>query len=127
VDETSLVAGFEDRSLSPEALGHREHVHIAWVYLRRMPFETAAPLFCTNLRLFAAAHGAEGRFHATITWAYLALVNERLHRGSGSSDFEVFAAENADLFDHEKGALATLYDRATLESPLARRVFVLPC
>jgi hypothetical protein len=125
-DDASLLARFEDGSLPAAELGHREHVRLAWIYLRGAAFEEAALRFCTNLRRFAASHGKADRYHATMTWAYLALVNERMHAGPPAADFDGFAAKNADLLDHERGALSACYDKATLASPIARSVFLLP-
>lgn len=125
-DDATLVARFEDATLPADAFGHREHVRVAWILLREGPFETAAARFCGALRRFAASLGKAERYHETITWAYLALVNERLHAPGAPPDFDAFASANPDLFDRAGGALARLYDRATLESPLARRVFLLP-
>jgi hypothetical protein len=126
VDDASLMARFEDGTLPPSELGHREHVRLAWLYLREAPFETAAARFCADLRRFAAAIGKADRYHETITWAYLALVNERRNVEGAPTEFEAFACANPDLFDQEKGALAAHYDEATLRSPLARRAFLLP-
>jgi hypothetical protein len=126
MDDASLVARFEDGTLPASEFGHREHLRVAWLYLREAPFEAAAPRFCNNLRRFAAALGKADRYHETITWAYLVLVNERLRAEGSPPDFTAFACENPDLFDHEKGALAAYYDEATLRSAQARRAFVLP-
>jgi hypothetical protein len=125
IDDTTLVARFEDTTLPADAFGHREHVRIAWLLLREAPFEVAALRFCGALRRYAASLGKAERYHETITWAYLALVNQRLRAG-GAQDFDAFARANPDLLHRTGGALAQLYDRATLESPLARRVFLLP-
>jgi hypothetical protein len=127
VDDATLAARFELCTLPAADLRHREHVRLAWIYLRRDPFEAAAARFCADLRRFAASAGHADRYHATITWAYLALVNERIHRRAPpAGDFDAFAADNADLFDAKGGAIAHYYDAATLASPLARAVFVLP-
>jgi hypothetical protein len=120
-----LLQGFESCSLPPAAFGHREHVRVAWLYLSAAPFEQAALRFCTNLRRFAAALGKERLYHETITWAYLALVNERRAACTAGS-FDAFAAANSDLFDKTGGALAALYDPAVLRSERARSVFLLP-
>jgi hypothetical protein len=124
-EETSLVTRFEACTLPSAELGHRQHVQIAWVYLRQASFEEAALRFCTNLRRYAEAIGKGGLYHATITWAYLVLVNERIH-AEPSGDFGAFAERNPDLFDHKTGALAARYDKAVLDSPLARSIFLLP-
>jgi hypothetical protein len=126
MDDTLLVKRFEECSLAPSELGHREHVQLAWAYMRTRSFEAASERFCTGLQRFACAQGKPDRFHATITWAYLTLVNERIHTRRASSDFARFTDENPDLFDQKTGALATYYDKATLDSETARRIFLLP-
>lgn len=125
-DDDTLVARFEDCSLPGEALTHRNHVRIAWLYLRDATLEAAALRFCTNLRRYADAQGKSRLFHATITWAYLALINERRQDRPAGETFDAFAAAHADLLDQKQGALAQYYDREVLESPLARRAFLLP-
>jgi len=126
VDDASLLARFEDLTLPAAEFSHRTHVRVAWLYLRDAPFEVGAARFCTNLRRFTTSLGKADRYHETITWAYLALVNERLRRAGAPGDFESFARENADLFDPKHGALGARYDEQTLRSELARRAFVLP-
>jgi hypothetical protein len=123
--DAALLHAFESCALPPGELTHREHVRVAWMYLRTEPFEAAGYHFCTNLRRYADAHGKTGLFHATITWAYLALVNERIQAG-GEPDFASFEAANPDLFDNKGGALSRLYDAETLKSDRARRAFLLP-
>jgi hypothetical protein len=123
MDDATLLARFEDATLPADAFGHREHVRVAWLCLRAAPFEDAAARLCAALRRFAAANGKPERFHATITWAYLALVDERMHATSASTFAELEAAA-PELFDGS--ALRALYDEGTLASPLARRAFVLP-
>ena len=126
MDDDTLVQGFESCTLPSTAFGHREHVRVAWLYLRSAArFEEGAARFCGNLRRFADAHGRNQLYNETITWAYLDLVNERLHT-SEARDFDSFASENADLFETNMGALLAFYDPQTLHSELARRAFLLP-
>jgi hypothetical protein len=126
MDDGTLLRRFEDASIEPATLGHQNHVRIAWNYLQDRSFGEAGDRFLAGLRRFAAAHGKTALVHETITWAYLALVNERLHAKPRDGDFGSFAGANADLFVHRGGALSRIYDAETLESDLARRVFVLP-
>ena len=60
ITDTEIVRGFEECTLSPAAFRHREHLLVAWTYLRALPFAEAAARFATNVRLFADAHGAAG-------------------------------------------------------------------
>lgn len=124
MSDQALLRAFEDCSLSPADFRHRDHIFVAWSYLQTASFGEAGERFCRNLRRFAEAHGKTGLFHATITWAYVALIHERMQ--GWPPDFEAFAAANPDLFDHVGGALARIYDEETLRCTSARRVFVLP-
>ena len=124
MNDLALLEAFEDCSLSPAALRHRDHIFVAWSYLQRASFGAAGDRFCANLRRFAEAHGKTKLFHETITWAYVTLIHERMQHGP--STFAAFAEANPDLFDHAGGALARIYDKETLASEHARRVFVFP-
>jgi hypothetical protein len=71
--------------------------------------------------------GAESKYHETITWAYLALLNEELSlRSPPEESFDTMIQRRPDLLDHRNGAIARCYRKAQLDSPDARRVFLLP-
>jgi hypothetical protein len=120
-----LVTAFETTSVDPAAFRHREHLYVAWCYLRELPLEEALARYVHHLRKLAIAHGVPDRFHATMTWAYVVLLHEAMHRSPGAS-FDDMLAENAELMDHRAGILYAYYDRAQLDSDEARRRFVLP-
>jgi hypothetical protein len=124
-EDRALVEGFASATLANESFHHREHVRVAWLYLCAAPFEEAAARFCRDLKRFAAAHGRPQLFHHTITWAFLALVKER-QDVTAADDFDAFAAANPDLLAPARDALSPYYDRETLGSERARRVFLLP-
>jgi hypothetical protein len=126
LDDTTLLARFEQLELPPQELRHREHVRLAFAMLARDDFATAAVRFRTALQAFTAKHGAQAKYHETITWAYLVLVHQRMTERSYASSLELLE-HNADLLDHQNGALARHYDVAALtSSAVARRIFVLP-
>lgn len=121
------MARFEDATLPSENFHHRDHIRMAWLYLARYPLLDALEKFSSALQRFAGAHGKPNLYHQTITWSYLFLINERRERLGGSHDWQIFAAANTDLFEwHEGGILAQYYRPETLQSELARKVFVLP-
>ena len=122
--DDDLVARFEACTLPPWAFGHREHLLVAFCYLRTSTFEEAAPRFVRNLKRFAARHGAEGKYHATVTWALLSLLAEAID-ANPSLSFEALLAARPDLLA-ARDTLAALYGRAVLESDRARRVPLLP-
>ena len=126
LDDRELVAAFEACTLPNSAFHHREHVRVAWAYLREMPPAQALLRFTASLKRFAAAKGVPGLYHETLTWAYLLLIHERMARGPEGATFEDFAAVHPDLLASRPSLLARYYNEETLRSELARRVFVFP-
>ncbi len=126
-DDAALLAAFTAGTLPGAAFTHATHVRVAFLFLRtHADFGAAAPAFRAALRRYVAGLGAADRYHETLTWAYLALCQERME-GHEDADSQAFLARCPDLVDHHGGALARHYDvPALLASPLARRVFVLP-
>jgi hypothetical protein len=126
VGDAELVARFEALELAPDEFGHREHVRLAFALLATNDFAEAGRRFKAALVRFAAAIGAEAKYHETLTWAYLTLIHERMHLRPCASSLEL-VAHNPDLLDHGTGAIARYYDVAAITAcPIARRVFVLP-
>jgi hypothetical protein len=124
--DAELLAAFESTRLGNGEFRHREHVRAAFACLAKHgDFARAAWHFRRSLRRFAAAHGAPGRYHETVTWAYLALINERMRASAVASSAQLLARFPELL---EGGALlARYYDvDALLRSPAARDVFILP-
>jgi hypothetical protein len=120
-----FVRDFEACTLPESCFRHRDHIRLAWLYLRERPLAEALVRFSDGLKRYAAALGKAGLYHETITVAYLALVNERMARLGRAGDWAEFASANPDLFSHP-AALRPYYRDATLRSDLARAVFVLP-
>lgn len=126
LDDSEVVVRFEATTLSPADYRHREHLRIAFAMLRDTDLADAALRFRRALQRYAAAIGAAAKYHETLTWAYLVLIQARMH-ATADADSRAFLARNPDLLDHRRGALARYYDVAAITaSPLARRVFVLP-
>jgi hypothetical protein len=123
--DATFVQAFESCTLPPAAFRHRDHVRLAWLYLRDHPLPEALARFSGGLRRYAAALGKPGLYNETITVAYLTLVNERRARLGRDADWESFARANPDLFEHP-AALRPYYRDETLQSDLARAVFILP-
>lgn len=124
--DAEFIQGFEDGSLPPGSFHHRDHVRLAWLYLRRYPALEALTRFAEGLKRFATAHGHPGLYHETITWAYLFLIQERMTEADGSETFEGFAARNPDLLAWNPSVLDRYYEKEALFSERARRIFVLP-
>lgn len=124
--DEALVAAFEAGRTPPGGFPHREHVRVAWWYLCRHPLPAALERFRLGLVRFAAAHGAPGRYHDTITTAYVLLIHERLEETGRTHSWEEFADRHADLLSWNPSILDRYYTRETLMSDRARRTFVMP-
>ena len=127
LDDEDLLEGLESARLPAGAFGHAEHVRAAFLYLTRHPdFGEAAVRFRSALRRFAAANGVPERYHETVTWAYLALINERAH-GSAFASSADFLHGHPELLDGKAGVFARYYDLGAItRSARAREVFLLP-
>ena len=122
MSDREFVEAFETCTLPADLFDHREHVRLAWLYLREQPLLEALPRFIASLKRYAGSLGASGKYHETITYAFMFLIHERMQRGAAET-FDEFATENADLF----GAILRRYYRGeTLASDLARTIFVMP-
>ena len=123
MNDEEFVRAFEDCTFSP--FRHEDHVRLAWIYLRESALSEAMMRFRDSLKIYAASLGKLDKYHETITFGFILLIHDRMKRGDMNGWGE-FALANPDLLDWKKSILQTLYRRETLDSPLARRTFVMP-
>ncbi|MGZ3424270.1 MAG: hypothetical protein ACXWUG_13885 [Polyangiales bacterium] len=121
-----LVTAFENGTVDPKAFHHREHLYVAWCYLRELPLEEALARYVRNLRALTRTLGVPEKYHATMTWAYLALLDGLMQEPELRESFEALANKHPSLFDAKDGMLFDHYDQSELQSEAARRRFVLP-
>ena len=122
-----LVTAFERCELPPAQLSHRAHLQLGWMYLQRHGFPDGAARFREALRRYVTSVGAASKYHETVTWAYMILMNEeRELRSPPDEAFDDMIRRRPDLLDHRHGALARSYPAEQLESADARRTLVLP-
>ena len=122
--DEQFVAAFESTELPDDQFSHAGHVRVAWWYLLHASLPEAIQRFSTSLRRFATSKGAAGKYHETITIAYMLILAERLHDASALS-WPEFAAANPDLFERPS-VLSRYYRDETLASERARQGFVMP-
>ncbi len=124
--DDNFIDQLEACTLKEERFHHADHLHAAWLYFKRFRATEAIARFSDVLRSYATSLGRSDRYHETITWAYLLLINERMHRAQSGATWEQFVAANGDLFDWKNSILAKYYRPETLACGLAREVFLLP-
>ncbi|GHF35588.1 hypothetical protein GCM10018790_11810 [Kitasatospora xanthocidica] len=131
-----------------ERFGHRQHVRLTWLAVRRHGAGAALDLIADGILRTATAAGAPGKFHVTMTRAWVELVAHHVgdapdserHEGlegrenheastcfkdfKESEGFEEFAARHPELLDKE--LLARHYRPGTLADERARTTWVEP-
>jgi hypothetical protein len=123
--DAELLARFVDTTLPADQFHHRQHVRVAWLFVRRHGMPAALAEFSAAIRRFADAKGATGLYHETITWAFLLLIAERQAR-TPAQTWPQFEAANPDLLVWKPSILERYYSKELLSSALARRTFVMP-
>ena len=118
-----MVERFEAGTFPPEMFHHEQHVQMAFHYLQRWPLLEALQRFSSALKRFAAAAGKPGRYHETITWAFVFVIHERME---GVGDWEVFRTENTDLLGWPDNYVMRMYGEGVLKDESARKNFQLP-
>lgn len=102
---------------------HRAHLRAAFTLLREHDFIEALTLFASRLKAVAQAAGVPEKYNATITTAFIALLAERMAE-SPTLSFDQLMAANPDLLD--KTIVERYYAARQLETPQARRAFIMP-
>ncbi|MGW7445538.1 hypothetical protein [Kitasatospora sp. NPDC054795] len=105
-----------------ERFGHRQHVRLTWLAVRRHGATAALDLIGEGILRTATKAGAPQKFHITMTRAWVELV--ALHADDDATGFEQFATLHPDLLD--KDLLARHYRPGTLASEQARTAWVEP-
>ena len=120
-----LIDGFESDALPGDSFHHADHVRLAFAYLSEYPVLKALEKFAGALHRYAAARGKPQLYHETVTHAYFFLIRERM-ACVPTADWDDFARHNPDLLVWKGGILSRYYRDATLQSDLARTVFLFP-
>ena len=126
MSDEEFINQFETCTFPAASFHHREHAKVVWFYLQRSSVLETLARFSDNLKRFAAANGKANRYHETITWSYVFLINERMERNGKGSGWDNFAKNNADLLSWKSNILKSYYSEQTLSSELARKTFVFP-
>jgi hypothetical protein len=106
-----------------DRFGHREHVHLTWLAVRRLGVPAAVGLVSDGIRRTARYAGAPQKYHATVSRAWVELVGYHAAEYPGD-DFAAFAGHHPALLG--KRLLTRFYHPATLASPRARTGWVEP-
>jgi hypothetical protein len=108
-----------------DRFGHRQHVHVTWLAVRRYGVPAAVGLVSDGIRRTARYAGAPQKYHATVSRAWVELVGYHVaQHGAAEPEFAAFAERNPALLD--KRLLTRFYRPATLASQQAKTGWVEP-
>ena len=103
--------------------GHREHVHLTWLAVRRCGVAAAVGVVSDGIQRTARYAGAPQKYHATVSRAWVELVGHHAAERD-EQDFAAFATHHPALLD--KRLLTRFYRPATLASPQAKTAWIEP-
>ena len=98
--------------------GHREHINLAHIAVRRYGPAHAAEVVAGWIRHLAAYQRAPQKFHTTVTRAWVEIVAHHMGDGPPAPDFATFADRYPPLLD--KRLLTRHYSSRVLASPAAK-------
>lgn len=103
--------------------GHREHLELAWSYLQMYDVPEASEAMAAAIRHLARQHGAEQKYHETMTRAWVRLVAVH-HQRWGAQHFDAFLERNPDLLD--RALIRHFYSSDLLDGDRARAAWTDP-
>src|SRR5262245_21123791 len=124
MNDDDFVRAFESGALANSAFHHRDHLRLAWLYLRRDGPERGMEHVLDGIRHFAVAHSAGDRFHETLTRFWVRLMQHLLEAFPGMEHFDDLLARFPAALD--KSIVYRHYSTAALGSPAARHGWVAP-
>jgi hypothetical protein len=89
LSDDEFLEAFHSCRLENCEFRHADHLRLAWLHLRRAPFEAALGSVRTGIQRFAAHHRVAHLYHATITTAWVHLLATHHERS-----FEEFLRQN---------------------------------
>ncbi|HEU4625127.1 MAG TPA: hypothetical protein VFS52_10215 [Steroidobacteraceae bacterium] len=121
--DDELLRAFESCELTGTAFRHREHLRVAWLYLRRLPPEAAAEAMAKGIRRYATHHGAAEKYNHTMTLIWMKLVAAAM-AAHPDEDFDGLLRVHPALLD--KLTPGRFYSTERLQSPQARAGWLEP-
>jgi len=127
-DDETFLEQFESTVWPKEDWHHKQHIKVAYLYLRRYPLEAAAARLREKIKAYNAAKKVEesllNGYHETMTQAWLRLVHFTLCEYGPAENAEGFYEQNPQL--SQKKILRFFYTKELFTSSTAKVEFVNP-
>jgi len=123
-DDAELAAILPEITGPGGAFRHRQHIHLAFLAVRRYGMPEATTRMCDWIQRIAAYERAPQKYHYTVSRAWVEIVAYHVGTDPDCSDFGTFADRHPTLLD--KRLLARHYRSSTLAAAPARIGWVEP-
>lgn len=127
MDDRDFLAAFESAAIPRDRWTHRDHVRVAFLYLRSFRFDDALVRLRDGIRALNRANGVQDTptsgYHETRTVAWARVIAAAMTMDS-AHDFDAFARGHPSLL--RKELLGAYYSSARLLGLAARTAFVEP-
>ena len=125
MNDTQFVRAFEAGAIAPGAFHHREHLRLAWTYLRESPSTAiACERMGSAIRAFASAAGHPAKYHETLTVFWVRLLAEVRDGAPDGADLQTVLEAHPYLLD--KATPHAFYTHELIMSDAARRTWCAP-
>jgi hypothetical protein len=122
--DDQFIAAMEELRVANVNFHHRDHIRLAWAYLRKDSLSSAGERLANCIRRFATHNGAPKKYHYTLTLVWVRIVAAAMRLTPALESFEPFAAAHPFLLDVRLPW--TFYTAVRLESAEARAGWVEP-
>jgi hypothetical protein len=128
MDDETFLKQFESATWPKAEWHHRQHIKVAYLYLRRYPLAVASVKIREGIKAYNAAQKVEesltGGYHETMTQAWLRLVYFILCEYGPAENADAFFEEHPEL--SQKKTLRFFYSREWFLTAEAKASFVEP-
>ena len=123
-DHRRFLEAFEACDVANHEFRHREHLLMAWLYLRRDGRRKGTESIVASIKRFAAAKGAADKYNETETLFWACFVDHVIATHPEVDDFEALAGRVPHMLD--KTLPLRHYRRETIRSARAKKEWVEP-
>lgn len=128
MNDVEFIEAFEAQRLAHDQWRHRDHIRLAYLYLRAGTFEQAAERVRNGIKALNASHGVVDTpsrgYHETTTIAWLRLVEAMLDEFGQATDGDAFCDAHPEL--SQSKILRLFYSKDLFTSARAKVEFVEP-
>ncbi len=99
MEDREFLRLFHEGNLPGEEFRHRGHLRLAWLVLSRHRRHEAESIVAREIRQFAVANGASGRYHDTLTRFWVRLVGHAMENATEAGSIDELLARFPFLQD----------------------------